>query len=179
MRALCVIVLVAGIALVSLAIAQPAQDAGPAAPTSVDAGALAAAAPARGDDLSAELDKLRQEVDAYRKAKKSDDGVSTEKKLALFGLLASLTWTLCAGLKKVAGKVGKPKLARWLPLVALALGPVAGFLSSKADGIGTIDAFLLGAGPPLAVLLHELGEMLWGRGKEGSPPPTPTPLPPA
>jgi hypothetical protein len=164
--AVCLALVISGVALSAVAIAQP--DAG--APTVPALPDKAAPAP-RGEDLAAELDALRTEVSEYRAARAAaaaGKSVPTETKLALLALLASLGWTLAAGLKKAAKKAGRPELKRWLPLVALGMGVAAGFLSSRAEGIGTIDAVLLGAGPPLSTLAHELGEMLWGRGKEAA-----------
>lgn len=114
-----------------------------------DAGSAAEPAEPSADDLLARIAALQAEIARYRSAT-----TSAEKRLAIFSILAAMTWVLLAGLKTLSGMSTTAK--RWLPRAAAFAGVAVGLFTKLAIGEPWLVAVLYGAGPPLAVLIQEL-----------------------
>jgi hypothetical protein len=129
----------------------PAADAGVGEPT-VDK------APTNAELLK-HLAELKASYDALRAAQKA--GAPT--RLAVAGLLLSATFVLLGvvlRIRKQWTEWGKT----WLPWVALGLGVTAGFLDHYVAGGSAYESLIVGAGPPLAVLVRELTKIFTKRG---------------
>lgn len=101
------------------------------------------------EDLSARVAELQAQLAKYRAASNS-----TEKRMAIFSMLAALTWILLAGFKRLSDMSTTAK--RWLPRAALFAGVAAGLFAKLGMGEPWLVAVLYGAGPGLAVLIQEL-----------------------
>lgn len=126
--------------------ASTASDAGPAAAPAADAAATPE--PGSNDDLREKLADLEKRYEAVKNAEPK------KKRLPIAAFIGSITWLLISGIKRTKKMTKKGK--RWLPWVALALGPIAGFFDYYALGSGFWNALITGGGPPLAVLAQEL-----------------------
>ena len=131
--------------------------------TAADAGALAAA-PEEGSaspsaavtpeapsvaELLEQAAELKAEVDAYRAEEEAGP-----RRLALFGAIAAAFLLVVSMLRKFGTLTDRGK--RWIPLAAAVLGVGLAVTQALAGGSSWSDAALVGMGPPLAVLLHQI-----------------------
>lgn len=102
------------------------------------------------EDLIKELGETRAAWAAYKGAQAGG------KKAALFALIAALAVILMRVVKGTSMITSRGKYI--IPKIALGLGVAVGLFSALAAGQPVLDSVLYGAGPPLAVFLHELTE---------------------
>lgn len=112
--------------------------------------------PTTGDDaeLAERYDAVKAELDRYKAA-----ASSTEKRLAIFGMLGAVAWLLIAAIKRVGNLTARGK--RWLPLVSAGLGVAVGAFTYLGAGQTWTLALFYGAGPWLAPFIQEVKKALW------------------
>lgn len=131
------------------------RDAGPAAAVATSP-AVSPDDPTTGsnEELAERYGAVKAELNRYKAA-----ASSTEKRLAIFGMLGAVAWLLIAAIKRVGKLTQRGK--RWLPLVAAGLGVAVGAFTYLGAGQTWTLALFYGAGPWLAPFIQEVKNALW------------------
>lgn len=120
-------------------------------PNEAPAAAEANSPPVDGsnDDLKMKLEEIKAAYTAYKE--REGDAQSA---VYLAGILASIVWFLLAVAKRVSSSTDRWK--KQIPYIVLGLSAVGGVLSKFAGGMPWYSAVVVGLGPALSIVIHEL-----------------------
>lgn len=104
--------------------------------------------PGSNEDLQIRVEELTEAIAQLRAASPS------EKRIALVGLLGAIAWLLFGLLKRTGTITDKGR--KWIPLVAVGIGGLAGIFDAYVIGGSWLQALLTAGGPPLSVLFQAL-----------------------